>query len=505
MDNKSSRRSFIKSVGAGIGAAGVGVTALAVEEAPKSLATPLGFSDLLPPNNGISGIQNFSSSIFILGDSMTESVGASKYVNGYAFISARSLINSVDNGYLNDPGCGWHVDVNQSRAAHDGYMTDGVYAKEGVVGSRIYLSGQQKIKVTSRSFSRACVVYDASRSTSGASILICKNGKEIYRHSIGLGKLGVTGYAVEKFIETDALTVSVVGGSVEVCGILTLKDSSAGALIYVAGKSGAGYQDFSSAEALDEIAFWMNHERSKDEKVLVLNLGTNNIYNPGRVKTPSEMMSMIGRFVKEIDSRCRPVKYAFSIPPKADESKFLAGDGRHSHADYVLALTDFCRAHGHLALRYDLTPLSEVSAYYIDGLHPNDDGHRIKAKVLCDAFGVRINPYARTEAPKNDEAPIEMADSWRPFLNRSSLSGAAHLSGNIVTLSGAIEPNGSLSKVIGVLPENYRPVGRTCYLVGATESGYLSLSIKPSGEIALSTIPDSFFSLEGISFALSRS
>lgn len=463
-------------------------------------------------NNGFVGLTELSTSAMILGDSITEGSGASSYTNGYAYLVARSIINARDKGFQKDTGFGWHTDINQANAVNTGLTSTGTLSATGLVANRRSLQDGQSITITGRAFNATYVAYDGSAST--GSLVIARNGVTLSTQAVSGATLAQTAAVTNTWTESDTLTITASGGTVVVCGVLTVKTAQSANLLYVAGKSGYAYQDYTTATALDEIAYWLNLFRSGNEKLLVLNLGTNNLYNAGKAKTPAEMVTEIAALIAGVNARCSNVKYVVSVPPKANEATFPIRSEGSTYADYVNAIVDFAKSNGHGLLRHDLSILSRRTDYYSDGVHPNNLGHRVMAQTVCETLGIALDPYARTNEPTElssaiagqlagSQDDIAMNDTWGPFIADNALRAKAHILGNTVLLSGVVQPNASASTTIGTLPAGYRPAGRTCYLVGRNNTGPIGIQIDPEGAIVLPAVP-SWFSLEGITFAVAR-
>lgn len=463
-------------------------------------------------NNGFVGLPWLTSSTMILGDSITEATGASSYVNGYAYQVARSIINARDHGFQNDHGFGWHTDINQANAVNTGLTSTGTISATGLVANRRSLADGQSITITGRAFNTTYVAYDGAAST--GTMVIARNGVTLSTQAVSGATLNQTTAVTNTWTESDTLTITASGGTIVVCGVLTVKTAQNANLLYVAGKSGYAYQDFTTVASLDEIAYWLNLFRSGNEKLLVLNLGTNNLYNAGKSKTPAAMVAEIQALIAGVSARCSNVKYIISVPPKANESTFPIIASGYEYADYVTAIVDFAESNGHGLLRHDLSILSRRTDYYSDGVHPNNIGHRVMAQTVCDTLGISLDPYVRTTAPteladalagqlSGSQADITMNGTWGPFLADNALRAKAHILGNTVVLSGIVQPNGSASTTIGNLPSGYRPNGRTCYMVGRNDTGPIGIQIDPAGTIVLPAVP-SWFSLEGVTFPVSR-
>lgn len=456
-------------------------------------------------NSGYLGLLRVASSAVILGDSITEGSGAGSYANGYALQVARSIANELDNGPKKDRGFGWHVEVNQANAQHTGYTTTGTPANAGMVGARLTLEAGQSVNITQREFNSVYVIYNGAASS--GSLVIAKNGATLSTQATSGAGLNSTEVVANAWNESDTLTITASGGSVQLCAVHTLRTAQAGALVYVAGKSGFALQDFTSAAALDEIAYYLNFLRGGNEKMIVLNLGTNNLYNAGKAKTPAATVAEIQALITGINARCSNVKYVLAVPPKANEGIFPITSAGFSYVDYVDAITEAARDGGHGVIRHDQTILSRKTSFYGDGVHPNVLGHRIMAAMVCKTLGVRLNPYTRTANPPAEpdtQTDIVMGDTWGPFTGSAALKAKAHIEGNQVTLSGIVQKNGSVSTTIGTIPSGYRPLNRTCYMIGRNDAGAAPLQIDTAGNIVVSAVPASWVSLEGITFAVTR-
>jgi lysophospholipase L1-like esterase len=466
-------------------------------------------------NVSIAGIHWNAPQIVILGDSITEGTGAPTIQAGYSFGVARSIMNAVNNGWDYDPGFGYHTTVNLQDAITMGEIsTTGTVVGTGLVGNRISLAAGQSITITGKSVVSIDVIYDgavssgnivfalngttyATKATSGA--VLNNTFQTLIRTSNGIGACTN---------ESDSITISASGGTVVITSLISLKTSSGGPLVFVAPQSGTTYGDFTAAAKITELAYYLNFARSSNEKLLILALGTNSIYNAGKATTPAAMITAIASIVSQVSALCSNLRFAIHIPPRAAEGTFPVITTGVTHAEYVNALEDYARTNNVTLIRHDRSALS-YGNLYSDGLHPNSQGHRIMAKNVCDTLGITFNPYLKTalnDFQFNNQIDVPYNSTWRSFSNASANRVVATRVGNDVKLSGIAEPNGSVSTTIAVLPAGYRPVGRTCFYTGRSDVGTFAagLSIDTSGNIICAAVPASWFSLEGISFTISR-
>ena len=124
-------------------------------------------------------------------------------------------------------------------------------------------------------------------------------------------------------------------------------------------------------------------------------------------------------------------------------------------------------------------------------------------KSLVDSVDAKVDSTDLAGQLAGSQADITMNGTWEPFLADNALRAKAHILGNTVVLSGIVQPNGSASTTIGTLPAGYRPAGRTCYMVGRDNTGPVNVQIDVTGAIVIPAVP-SWFSLEGITFAVTR-
>ncbi|MFT5788010.1 MAG: hypothetical protein ACI8SJ_000105 [Shewanella sp.] len=342
-------------------------------------------------------------SVVLISDSIGESVGASSYSEGYANKLMRSLMNHVDMGAGNDRGYGHAVTINMERALQQpGLSTSGELVSLGVVDSRLRLNSGQSITIINKAIAYADIFYQADKSS--GEIQIALDGKVIKQQAVNGNGVQTTfptalndmvGYAQE-ITEQQVVTITAIGGVIEVCGIKHFKHSYKSPIAYTIAKSGWGYQNYSTPEKLDEIAGYANWARSSEKKLFIINLGTNNIYNPTVAGSPAEYVTNMIKLVNGIKSRCLNSKFLISVPPKANESQWPIVDDVYRYEDYVKAISKYCIANKHGLIRHDRSTLSEA-IYYSDGVHPNDEGHSVMAATICDALAIATSFYEKID------------------------------------------------------------------------------------------------------------
>jgi lysophospholipase L1-like esterase len=462
-------------------------------------------------DTGAQGLFMAKSAVLILGDSITAGSGASSYPVSYSYLVARSIWAAVDGGYGADPGYGYQTTINMANAVSEGNIsTTGSFTSAGVVSSRLMLAAGQSLTVTGRAVRYGDVIYDADASS--GNLVIALNGTTISTESVsgtGLQHTFPTSLHSVETLETDTLTFTASGGTWVICGLFTLKESTRSPTVYVVGKSGTAYQDYNTATPLAELAYYLNLFRTSDPKLVVLNLGTNNLYNAGKSKTPAQMVTEIGALITGLNALATNILYAIAVPPKANEATFPIIASGYAYEDYVDAIVAFARTNKHALIRHDKSLLSTSTSYYSDGVHPNTTGHRIMAKTVCDALGIALKPVQKSAAfatrLAESQGEVTMNDTWRAFSNNTSFRAKAHKVGDHVLLSGLVEPNGSVSTTVMTLPSGYRPVGRTIYLCAADSGGIARFTINTSGVVTLLTaVPSTYLSFDNVKFAITR-
>lgn len=474
-------------------------------------------------NNGFAGLQARQCAFMLLGDSISEGAGASAYVNGCSWQAARSLLNAGDMGWPNERTYGYHTVVNMANAVASGLIShNGLIVNAGVVGSRISLAAGQAVTLTGVSVDYSDVVYDASASSGSIEIAI----NNVVRKTVAISGTGLkdtfpttVGAAYRGYLtsEADSITFTAVGGTVVICGVLAWRTAYLSPAAWVVAKSGTAYQDYTSSTQLDELAYWLNLYRTSSAKYMILNLGTNNIYNSSKSLSPSSMVAQISTLINGISSRCVGVQFAIAVPPRAVESTWPVIASGYTYDDYVKAIVEFARSNQHALVRHDKSTLGiGNSAYYSDGVHPNNAGHAVAAKNLCDTMGVMLNPNTKGSSglispPKeliniviSTTVDIVMNDTWRAFTNNAAFAAKATKQNNVLFLSGIVEKNGSTSTTVGTLPVGYRPAGRNTYVISRNDAGVTTIDISSGGVITVSALPTTWLSLENIALVINR-
>jgi lysophospholipase L1-like esterase len=471
------------------------------------------FVDLLNDYGTEGGFSN-GPSVLLIGDSITEGANASSYVSGYAYMLARSLWNWRDYGYDLDRGFGYQSTVNLTNFANEPNCGwNGVLQPTGLVGNRVTLANTKLISLQSRRIDFCDVVYNATNST--GNIVIKLNTTTVATIPVsgsGLQATGPTPLGITTS-ESDTITIVSSGGSLEICAVLAWRQSTNSPTMYVAGKTGWGYQDFDVSASMDEMAFYLNWQRAASEKIVIFNLGTNNIYNSGKALSPAAMLAHTSSIIAGINARCSPApEYIMSVPPRTNESLapvILAPT--YAYSDYVNAIVAYARTNNIALARHDKSQLGRVDGLLLtpgEGIHPTTLGHRVMCRTFCKILGIPFNPYVKTTATQAGLAfevrsLMTYNSTWRAFTNNPTFNAVAHLNGNVVNLSGTVEPNGSVSLTIGNIPAQFRPINRNCDFMVYSNSGAVHLKVSQTGDLTVDSVAGiTAIGLDGVTFSI---
>lgn len=330
--------------------------------------------------------------VMIIGDSITEGVGATDYESGYADQFMRSLWRSIDGGVNEDRGYRYETIFNMANAlAQTGVSSDGSITGGGIANNDLTLAAGQSITITGREIAFADIYYNATSSTATAIDFALNGDNYDSKAPSGSGTQStfpteiITGQEYIK--DTDTVTITAVGGTVVITGLLTLRVSGNSTLCYVNGVSGWGYQDHALQARVDAAAEHINFFGPTTETAIILNLGTNNIYNPGKALSPSAYVAAIDDLInKYATALTKTVDFVISVPPQAAPgTDTVTGD---PYLAYVDAIIEYAQANQRQLLRLDKTGLSGTGTFLDDTIHPNDKGHNILAKELARTMGI---------------------------------------------------------------------------------------------------------------------
>ncbi|MBG5922591.1 SGNH/GDSL hydrolase family protein [Providencia rettgeri] len=341
-------------------------------------------------------IDSGTASVVVVGDSITSGVGASTAEDKYVTKFMRSLWNHVDKGLGNDRSFNFESYIEIAQAIkHVGVTTTGTVLKNGVVESRLKLTDGQYIEFTLREIGYLDCIYEGDLTKGDVDFYV--NDKLVRSFTTlktpGLHSSFPTALLGGKLVGlSDKCRIVAKGGNVVISALLTLRQSARSPFCYVVSRSGWGFQSYLDPAKLTEIAFYLNYRNAANKKLLILNLGTNNIYNKDLAVNSDEYIALLDAFIAGIKARSSNVHFVIEVPARATSRWTALKD---NYELYVAKILEYCKSNKHLVTRFDRETMSLTGDYYDDGLHPNDDGHSMIAMSLCKTLGIQYNPYRR--------------------------------------------------------------------------------------------------------------
>ena len=475
------------------------------------------------PRGVASGLVTYGgTSMLVIGDSITQGTGVTQQVNSWGWLFTRSVMNHCNEGVFNDSGYGYAHYLQWLLGANlPGVTTTGTLVAAGVWGSRLQLATGQSLTMTLKEIKSFDVIYDATASA-GATFQIKLNGTTISNVVVSGAGLKITAFPTILKANniltrlSDVITVTCSAGTLQLCSVVEQKNSDENAcVVSMGGQSGYAYQDYTSSANMDELAFYLNNPVNGANKILVCQLGTNNLYNAGKALSPTAMIAQIQTLLTGMNTRCTNLQFAISVPPKSLESTFPLILGTFKYEDYVRAIVAFAVANNVTLLRNDLSVLN-TGVYYADGLHPNDAGASIMAGVATKTFGIKFDPWFKSINFTLDQyltqvrtdVAIPMNGTWGPFSALPGFAARAHLVAGNLVLSGVVVPNGSGSTQIGALPAGFIPDSQDRYVLinknvsgGALGTARLQIN-HTTGALILDALPTNDVALDGVCIPL---
>lgn len=165
-------------------------------------------------------------------------------------------------------------------------------------------------------------------------------------------------------------TIKAVDGDVTLTGLIRLNHADERIHINRMAFSGASSTDFNTPERLASIKRQGAFFESK-KNLFIIALGTNDIYNSGKATTPDQLKANIKNIAVTLNHGDNVV--AIMIPPIADEHIWPAAKARH--IQYAASIRLLAAELGVMVIDCSSLDLLENNMY-IDGVHPNDAGHQ---------------------------------------------------------------------------------------------------------------------------------
>lgn len=479
----------------------------------KAITSLDDYESFAPDNRkfaGAFGLTNVGA-VILVGDSITAGTGSTGYKNSYAFQFMRSIWNSLDNGENTDRAFRYETLLNMAqeyaRGDIGGAATVGSNYVNGIgaTNDALKIPAGETLTITRREIASSDIFYDADASTA-TSVDFDLNGV-VYASRTISGTGIQTTFATNIYDGTrlcngsDVIGITAVGGDVYVTGLATFRKSSLSPSVFVAAQPAWGYTDVLAKAPI--LADHVQKLATGKVKLVILNLGTNNIF-AGIKKTPDDYVIAVQNLIDSYRTNMGNCKFLVAVPPRANESLFPASLG--SYYEYINKIVAFCNDNNHQVMRLDRTVLSDYpSSYCIDGVHPNDEGHAVLAKFLCEQISIPYNKYdyrrIADTAPRHVNVDVAYNGTWGAFSSQQ-FAVKVQSQNNILSLSGMAQPNGSVSATVATTPVGFRPV-RAAFLTVTTNAGTTTLTWNTDGTLVVGTVP-AWVSFENINLVLNR-
>ncbi|HGS4926154.1 TPA: SGNH/GDSL hydrolase family protein [Vibrio parahaemolyticus] len=439
----------------------------------------------------LSKVGSRTNNLVILGDSITEGVGASQFSESYIHKLSGGFSNKM---YFDFGGVSYPSYYNMATALSSGGVTStGTLGYDNVSPSRdVYLSldAGESIKIQWRNLAKIAFTYSDA---SSCSISISVNGSLL--KSLALSDLVWGNIPYEELNSLGLDLIEPVVDIVCTSGSVRIRSLHFGSHINVPklvslGRSGRTFSSFTNQPVLSQIYDDISTFGAPFGVTTLINLGTNSIYSDDGNENLVDYIASLQSLIDSILVLSPNSEFVISIPPQSDELLF-----QHKHEIYnlyVSSILSFCEVKGYSVL--DLSD-SLISRHYDDGIHPNDVGHSILATLIAD----RMNACPSKDFVKwnngfqraLEERELTLGAGWQVYQSNDAYKPSASLVDGLIRLNGALEPSGSgTTTLIASLPASLKSYVNKRYVV-AMGNGFVELQVSSNGDIIINTNPDS--------------
>lgn len=440
-----------------------------------------------------------------IGDSITVGTGASSPHKTYGNMLCRSFFNAIDNGDETDRGYMYETQLSLYTEFVRGYLSatgfTPAFVNYGPADNAFAIPDGGQINITNKEVVYGDIFYDGDASTA-TSIEIYRESTLVATKSVtaGISSTGLTALKGGEYISTtDTFSFKAIGGDLIVFGISALRQSSRSGLFFVSAKSGTDTTyHLSKAPTLISAVNLLAPSRIK---TVMLSIGSNDIYNTGTDKAPSDFITSLTNLVDAyIAGFGSGTKIVLQVPLQSDENIYPANLG--SYVDYVKALVEYADANSYQLIRLDECGVSKDNDLLADGLHPNSLGHLSLAQFYCKSLGLSFNPWifkrlTTDTKPISKTVSVTYNSTWESFAPSTPVIAIKY--GRVVTLDGLAASNASVSTTMLTIPVGYKPT-ITQYVPVVTSAGLSYVVISSSGTVVINGTIPAWVSLQGISF-----
>lgn len=441
------------------------------------------------------------SNILLIGDSITEAVGASSPILGYAERLSRAIANTGVT-YQNP------VFINMGHAfSRPGWVTDGTIATGGIVDDRLILTVGQSITLTGVSGRYFGVFYDGSLSS--GSFQVNRNGVYANDHVV-ISALGIQnsfsdssiGYSTDG---SDEVRIIVTSGTVVVTGVFALEQADNSPLLFVIPKSGWTLENFNDSNKIAELEYYADFNATANP-LLILNIGTNTLYSTTASQTPSDYLATLDGFFDklQLQPRLSNSKKLLSVPPQGGEVTKPIIETGFIYQNYVDSIVD----HSKRFLKCGIIRHDSQAYSYGDEIHPDDKGHSMMARTICARLGIVPNFGLKNIHREADRASFQMGEftyqnNWGGLGANPNSHLKIHRDGNVIHLSGLVAPNGSPNGILAIVEKSFRAnVDRYFFVRSSTGAVVTANFESANGRITLGSFVDAWYSFDGVSLVV---
>lgn len=426
--------------------------------------------------------------ITILGDSISQGVGATNIDNSYVGIIFNAIKKITNNG----EGTGYELTANFNTPP-EGVTYSGTYAigTNGAVKQSIILQPGATITFT-RSVKYIELYYHATP-TSGKiefrqdgtlyRTVDCSGTEDLNKNTIG------SMFAISDE-SSHTYTLTCTTSSVEITGVMCWTNHiTQESPIYLNrfAVNGTSTGDYVDSNTLDSI-LKMGSFDNDNPTVFIIALGTNDIYNSSKAVSSATYKENLNTIASYLLSNGH--KVVLQVPLVSTSSNY---------SEILEPFENYRKAVYELAIQLNI-PLLDLSKLILngnlttDGIHPSDAGHYELAQKWINFLG--IPKYSLSQDVWTTQ--IILNNSWVNFGNgyynisyMKDALGFVHLRGTV--------KSGVIGNAIFTLPMGYRPSGQCVFPIITNMTTGLC-AIASNGDVNPIVGNNAWFSVDGITF-----
>lgn len=177
-------------------------------------------------------------------------------------------------------------------------------------------------------------------------------------------------------------TITCTGSPVEITGLIRLKSTPADRVLHVNrfAKSGTATADYTDQPTLNALAK-LGSYTSSTHNLYVIALGTNDITAANTAVSSTVFRSQLRRIAKFLIDQGNYVM--LTVPIMSGKTTILEPFENYRNAIYSLA-AEF----GLVVIDFSI---HNFTGLYMDGIHPNADGHKLMYEIIMQTLGSPVN------------------------------------------------------------------------------------------------------------------